>query len=439
MVIIMKEYGKSIWVDTVNIKEFPKLKSDIETDILIVGGGLCGILTAYKFSKKGYNVVVVEKDRIGMGITKNTTGVVTAQHDTLYSDYIKKIGLKKAKLFLKSNLEAVEEYKKLSEVYDFDLEEVDTYMYTNNDSTSLYDEYEALKCLNFDAEFVDGINLHINCKNAVKYPKQAQINALKLIDQLSRELTIYEHSEILKFDKCYAYTKNNKIKYSKVIITTHFPFIDRLGMYYAKMHQVKSYVIAVKTNTILNEAYIGDKSGDIYLRKYKDYILIGGNDRLTGTKGMSYSNLIKYAKENYKDAKVEYKWSNQDCMTIDLIPYIGEYSILSNNMYIATGFNEWGMTSCMTASNVLLDVIEQKVTEYTKLFNPNRNMIKKDLFKNLGRYVKHLVKKSPKRCTHLGSELIWNEEEKTWECPCHGSKFTQSGEVIHNPTQQDLP
>ena len=97
------------------------------------------------------------------------------------------------------------------------------------------------------------------------------------------------------------------------------------------------------------------------------------------------------------------------------------------------------MTSCMTASNVLLDVIEQKVTEYTKLFNPNRNMIKKDLFKNLGRYVKHLVKKSPKRCTHLGSELIWNEEEKTWECPCHGSKFTQSGEVIHNPTQQDLP
>ena len=100
----MKEYGKSIWVDTVNIKEFPKLKSDIETDILIVGGGLCGILTAYKFSKKGYNVVVVEKDRIGMGITKNTTGVVTAQHDILYSNYIKKIGLKKAKLFLKSNL-----------------------------------------------------------------------------------------------------------------------------------------------------------------------------------------------------------------------------------------------------------------------------------------------------------------------------------------------
>lgn len=434
----MIEHGKSIWVDTVDINKFPKLNSDIETDILVIGGGLCGILTSYYLNKKGYKVILCEKKRIGNGITKNTTAVVTAQHDNLYSDYIKKLGLKKAKLFLEANLFAINEYIELSKLYDFDLEVIDTYMYTTDNSTKLYDEYQALKSLNFDAEFVDGINLQVKCKNAIKYPNQAQINALKLINELSKEITIYEHTDIIKVDSRYAHTKNHRIKYNKVIIATHFPFIDHIGMYYAKMHQTKSFVIAIKDDTPLNASYIGDKKGDIYLRRYKDYILIGGNDRITGSKGMSYSNLIKFAKDNFPNSLVEYKWANQDCMTIDVIPYIGPYSTISNNMYLATGFNLWGMTSSMISAHVLMDVIENKETEYTKLFNPNRNMIKKQLFTNMGRYIKHLLKYSPKRCSHLGSALLWNEEDKTWECPCHGSKYTQTGEIIHNPTQHNL-
>ena len=434
----MIEHGKSIWVDTVKIKDFPRLNCDIETDILVIGGGLCGVLTSYYLTMKGYKVVLVDKKKIGMGITKNTTAVITAQHDTLYSDYIKKLGFRKAKLFLDVNLAAIDEYRKLSKIYDFDFEEIDTYMYTINNSTKLYDEYRALKTLHFDAEFVDGINLHIDCKNAIKYPNQAQMNALKLIDKLSNYLNIYENTDILKVDKNYAYTKKNKIKYNKVIITTHFPFIDHIGMYYAKMHQTKSYVIAIKDDTKIEGSFIGDTMGDIYLRRYKDYILIGGNDRITGSKGLSYSNLIKYARRNYPKGKLMYKWANQDCMTLDVIPYIGPYSNISNNMYLATGFNLWGMTSSMVASQVLIDVIENKETEYTKLFNPNRNIIKKQLFINMGRYIKHLLKYSPKRCTHLGSALTWNEEDRTWECPCHGSKYNEKGEIIHNPTTQNL-
>lgn len=430
--------NKSIWEDTITLPSFNSLNNDIETDILVVGGGITGILTAYYLKQAGFNVVLVEKNKIGSGATKNTTAVVTSLQDTLYQDRVKKLGYKKARLYLTASMDAILEYKNLSNKYNFDYEEIPTYMYTCTNSEKLVHEQNVLKSLEFDTKITDKVKLPFDIQNAIMYPKQAQINALKLISELSKELTIYEHTEIKKITSKYAYTDKFKIKANRIILAIHFPFIDHLGMYYAKMYQTKSYVIAAKTKTKLDGAYISDVSGGLYFRKYHDYILIGGNDRKTGDKGVSFKNIRQFIKKNYPDANIEYEWVNQDCMTLDDIPYIGPYSNFSKNTFIATGFNLWGMTNAMIAAKNLTNLMLNKETEYTKLFNPNRVVINKQLFTNLGRYMKNLLTISNKRCTHLGSALKWNEEEGVWECPCHGSKYESDGTLISEPATTNM-
>lgn len=434
----MIEKGKSVWMDSVTMPSFPPLKQNIETDVVVIGGGLCGILCAYYIKKRGFSVVVVEKDHIGMGITKNTTAVITAQHDTLYKDRIKKDGFEKARQYLHANLVAVEEYRKLSETYDFDFEDKPSYMYTTNQRKELEEELEALHHLGFDAKWKEEIDLPIVITGAIEYPNQAQMNALLLIQCLAKELDIYEETEIKNMDGEYAYTNHHKIKAKKIIFTTHFPFMDRMGMYYVKMYQNRSYVIAIPSTVDLKGTYVDMENGGLYFRKYKDYMLIGGNDRKTGDKGRCFDNLVSFVNEHYKGTIVAYEWANQDCVTLDDMPYIGNYSSFSKNVYVATGFNLWGMTSAMVAAHLLADLMEGKPNPYEKLFNPNRNILKKQLFVNLGRYMKHLLMIKPKRCSHMGSILKWNDEEKTWDCPCHGSRFSKDGELLDNPATKNI-
>ena len=190
--------NKSIWEDTVTLPSFNSLNSDLETDILVVGGGITGILTAYYLKQAGFNVVLVEKNKIGSGATKNTTAVVTSLQDTLYQDRVKKLGYKKARLYLTASMDAILEYKNLSNKYNFDYEEIPAYMYTCTNSEKLIHEQNVLKSLEFDTQILDKVKLPFDIQNAIMYPKQAQINALKLISELSKELKIYENTEIKK-------------------------------------------------------------------------------------------------------------------------------------------------------------------------------------------------------------------------------------------------
>lgn len=430
--------NKILWKDTSSKPSFSSLDKDIETDILIVGGGITGILTAHYLQKAGYKVILVEKNKIGESTTLKSTAVVTAQHDTLYQDRIKKIGLKKTKLFLDASLNAISLYENLSKEYNFDFETIPTYMYTCTDPSKLEYEHTILQTLNFETKIVPSINLPFEVKNAIMYPNQAQINVIKLINELSKDLTIYEDTEVKKVTSKYAYTDKYKIKANKIILTIHFPFIDHLGLYFAKMYQTKSYVLAIKTKDSINGSYISDHPGGLYFRKYKDYLLIGGNDTITGNKTPGFKNLKQFVKRKYPNSKIEYSWVNQDCMTLDNLPYIGSYSNFVKNIYIAAGFNLWGMTNAMIASQVFLSLVNNKETEYTKLFNPNRVVINKQLFTNLSRYMKNLLTISPNRCSHLGSSLKWNEEEGIWECPCHGSKFNVNKEPLNPLTTSKL-
>lgn len=434
----MEKKNNSIWIDSIELPKFKKLETDIETDILVVGGGIAGILIAYKLSEEGKKVVVLEKNKIGMGITKNTTAFITSQQDTLYQERLKKDGYYHTKLYLEANQKAILDYQKLSKTYAFDFEQLSSFLYSTKESKVIEEEAICLQNLGIDAKIKEKIDLPFSIVKAVEFPNQAQMNPLKLIACLSKKLDIYENTTVTKIKKDCVIANEHMVKANSIIITTHFPFVNRLGLYYAKMYQKRSYVVAIKTKDKIDGIYTNLDENDFYFRKYQDYLIIGGNDCKSGTSENHFESIRKFVEQYYPTASITNEWSNQDCISLDDKPYIGQYSGFRKNLYVATGFNLWGMTQAMISANILTDLIMNRDNPYQELFNPNRNMFHKQLFMNLGTYLKNVLKPRRKTCTHLGSALVWNEEEQTWECPCHGSRFSENGEVIDNPTKKEL-
>ncbi len=430
--------GKSLWVDTTTLPSFPTLEENLKTDVVIIGGGLCGILCAYYLQQVGKKVIVLEKNKIGMGITKNTTAVITAQHDVLYAKRIKKDGFAKAKQYLEANLLAVEEYRKLSKRFNFDFEEKDSYLYSTKDITPLEEEVKALQALGVDAKLVDEIPLPFMIKKALKFPRQAQMNALKLINQLAKELSIYEHTNVINIKQNKVYTDKHFIETSHIIVTTHYPFLKRWGMYPVKLFQRRSYVVAIKNSNNIKGTYTNLEKAGFYFRNYQDYLLIGGNDEKTGVYQKQYENLVAFCQKYYPNNPIAYMWANQDCVTLDDTPYIGLYSHFNKHIYVATGFNLWGMTQSMISAMLLKDFITKQKNKYQSLYRPHRPIINKKLFLHMKSFFKNVVKPLKPRCTHLGCSLVWNEVEETWDCPCHGSRFTKEGKVIDNPATKNL-
>lgn len=425
MVIVLK--NESIWKDTVNIDIFPKLNKDIKTNVLVIGGGITGILCAYELKKRNIDVVLIEQGKIGQGISKNTTAFITAQHETLYQDIVRNFSLSVAKEYLKYNLKAVEEFEKLAEKYDFDYEKCSSVMFSSYDEEVILNEKRILDDLGFKTELVDSLPIEeIKIKLGIKFDNQGVLNPLKLIKELSKQLEIYEDTRIIKLGKK-AYTENNTIEFDKVIIATHYPFINRSGMYYAKLRQRISYIAAFKYKEI-KDTYCCIEDG-YYFRGYKDYLIIGGNDR--ETKFSCHRDFLYKIKNNFNIEDVEYYWSNEDIATLDEMPYIGKYDLTHDNWYVATGFNMWGFSWAMASSFILADMIENKIE--STFLNPNRNFMKKQLFVNLLNTLKNMITLKRPRCTHMGVALKHNVIDNTWECPAHGSKFDRFGNPIIDP------
>lgn len=422
--------SKSIWEKDIKIKRFRSLQKDIETGVLVIGAGITGLLCAFELQKRGISVVVVEQNRVGRGITKNTTGFVTAQHETLYQDLIKKFGKKKAKEYLDINLLAVQKYKELGERFDIDFKECPSILYSTISDIKIIKEKEALDSLGYETEFVDSIPLDIPIKKGIKFSSQAKIHPLKLIKSLAEVLDIYENTKIIKLTNNCAYTKNNKIKFNKVIIATHFPFINRVGLYFMKLYQRRSYVVGLPYESVEGTYCSIDPNG-LYFRSYGDYLLIGGNDRDTKSKCTRSFEEDMY--KLFKNKKFDYSWSNQDTVSLDGVPYIGRYSIFYPSWYVATGFNLWGLTWAMASSIILADQIQKQET--ISIINPRRSMFNTQLFKNLLNTLLNLVTFKTPRCSHLGCALKYNKIEGTWECPCHGSRYTLDGALLNGPAK----
>lgn len=423
--------NKSIWESEVEVDSFPFLNEDIETDVLIIGGGITGLLCAYELKKRNIDCVIAERDKIGKGITKNTTAFITAQHEVLYQDLIGKHGEKKAKEYLMLNLQAIKKYKELGANYDIDFKECTSTLFSNESEDKIAREKVALDSLGYPCNLVDSLPLDIPIKKGLEFKNQATLHPLKLVKNISKELKIYEKTGIERLKSNYAYTKNHKIKFNNVIIATHFPFINHCGLYFMKMYQRRSYVVALKNKKIEGTFCSIDPNG-LYFRSHGDYLIVGGNDR--DTKNICKCNFEKEVTRMFKDKDIEYSWSNQDCITLDEIPYIGQYSILYKNWYVATGFNLWGFTWAMISSWLLADLIEKK--EKHSLVSPQRNMFNKQLLSNIGTTFKNMFTLRTPRCSHLKTALLYNKIENTWECPSHGSRFDKKGNVLDGPAQK---
>lgn len=427
----------SVWCESIKLKNFPKLNEDTKTDVLIIGGGLAGILCAYFLEQQGVNYILVEAEKIGMGITKNTTAKITFQHSLIYSNLIKNYGLELARQYFEANKMALKLYVELCKNMECDFEEKPAVTYSINSVKNIEEEILALEKLNYKAQFLDKIPIPIKISGAIKFENQAQFNPLKFIANISENLNIYEDTFIHKLDENTAFTENAKIGAKKIIIATHFPFINSHGSYFLKMYQSRSYVVAVQSAAQVDGMYVDESQNGMSFRNYKDLLLVGGGDHRTGKGSCGYEGLREFVKVNYPKSREKYFWATQDCMTLDNIPYIGQYSSNTPNWFVATGFNKWGMTSSMVAAKILSGLALEKKNDFSEVFSPSRSILKPQLFVNLGETILNFFTPTLKRCPHLGCALKWNKYEHSWDCPCHGSRFTEQGKIIDNPAKRD--
>lgn len=423
---------KTIW-DNIKLDSYPSLNKDLDTEVLVIGGGICGILCAHRLSKLGKKVVLIEKDRLASKRTGKTTAVATALQDIYYSDLRRTIGPNKAKMFLDANLEAINEYKRLSYIYNFDCEESKSYKYFSNEAL-LEKELSFLKEMGYSAKESTDFEFQKGIK-ALEFSNQLQFNPLMLIKELVKHFTIYENTEIINLKEGQAFTKNYTIKAKHIIVATGYPFLRFKGHFFMRLTQNKSYVMTIENNSKQISNGVGELPSDLYFRTYKNHLIIGGSDQKTGRYYKGFSPIKKYLKAHYNDSHIEYSWVNQDCVSADGLPYIGRYGNFKN-IYVATGFNLWGMTGSMISSMVLADLIDKQANRYAGLFTPKRRTPFLKLMNNILVATINMLTLR-KRCGHLGCGLYYNDIEEVYECPCHGTKYSKDGKLIFNPAKHN--
>lgn len=429
---------KSLWNENISRSDFPTMKNDIKTDVLIIGGGIAGIMTAYFLQEKGVPYVLAEKDRICGGTTGNTTAKITFQHGLIYDKILRGEGVEKAKAYLQANCKAFEKYAELCKNIDCDYEIKDNYVYSLNDRKKLENEMNALSKIGYDAVFAERLPLPINVAGAVCFKNQAQFHPLKFLFSIAKDLNIYEHTFVREMIGTTAVTSGGKIHADKVIVTTHFPFINKHGSYFLKLYQHRSYVIALGNAPNVDGMYVDECKTGYSFRNYNNLLLLGGGGHRTGKNGGNWNELRRFKEKYYPNATEKYFWAAQDCISLDSMPYIGRYSKSTPNLYTASGFNKWGMTGAMLSAMLLSDMVCGIRNDFEEVFSPSRNIIKPRLFINGFEAAKNLITPTKKRCPHLGCALKWNPAEHSWDCACHGSRFSENGKVLDNPANGDL-
>ncbi len=466
------EYNESFWLSTEERKKYKKLENNIECDVCVIGGGITGISCAYYLSKNNFNTVVLERDRIASKTTGHTTAKITSQHDLFYNYLLMSKGEDFAKKYYRSNEQAINEIENIvkKEKIECNFKRVNSYVYTNdiNEVDNIKKEVEAVKSIDGDCSYVTEVEIPIKIKGAIKFPNQAKFNPIKYINGLCDVIEknngkIYEHTKVIEYKKdddifkvLVETNQENYIVQSKyLVVATRYPIFNVPGYHFIKMYQEISYAVASKMpkDLKIDDMYICVEKPVISIRTAKynneDYLLVIGNNHKTGeninTKER-YKILEDTAKELTKN-KVDYKWNTEDCIGLDKIPYIGKYSNMTENMYVATGYKKWGMTSSNIAANIIADLIMGKDNEYLEIYDSTRlEPIKNS--QEVGNMLKEISKsiiaprlditREKQYCTHLGCELTWNELTKTWDCPCHGSRFEENGESIEAPSIKNM-
>ena len=353
----------TIWTKTSKIPAFSPLDHSIRAEVAVIGGGMAGILTAFFLKRAGKDVVVLEGNRVGSGQTAGTTAKITISHNLIYERLLREAGEEKARKYVSANKRALKMYSQLvqEEQIDCDFRECSSYLYSLTDTEQIKREVEAAIRLGIEAKFTRNTELPFPVAGSICYQKQAAFHPL-LSKALAEQLVIYEHTKVTGVEDGKIYTEHGNVLADTVVFASHYPIMNTPGYYFARMHQERSYVLALKQAQHLEHLYLGvDPGEDFSFRNFREFTLFGGAGHRTGENGTGgqYQKLERRAKEYWGDCETVYKWSAQDCMTLDAIPYIGLYTGKRKKWYVETGFGKWGMTSSMAAAWMVTEQICQ--------------------------------------------------------------------------------
>ncbi|KUP04003.1 (2Fe-2S)-binding protein [Bacillus coahuilensis p1.1.43] len=495
-------YPESYWLRAERAS-YPSLHENLEVDVAVVGGGIAGITSAYLLAKEGKSVVLLEADQVLGGTTGHTTAKISAQHGLIYEELIQHIGEEDAKLYYESNRDALHFIKEAIETEgiacDFTHEDAYIYSVSEKKAHAIEKEWEAYKKLGIDGEILDRIPFSISTTKAIKMSNQAQFHPVNYLRGLLETFTqlggqVFEHTVCIDVEDeetaVKVITKKGPtVTCQHVVAATHFPFYDGNGLYFARMEPERSYTLAVKSKeTYPGGMYLSadDPKRSLRSTEYngEKLILVGGENHKTGEgieTSKHYEHLLAFAEETVGVDSIPFRWSAQDLLTLDKIPYIGYVTKKKTRVLVATGFQKWGMTLGTVAGKLVTDIICDRANPYKELYDPSRfhadPSIKKFMKMNsdvayrffegkldflqrksvddvgidkgspvhfrgsrAGAYrdehgAVHIVDTT---CTHLGCECEWNDGERTWDCPCHGSRFSYKGDVVEGPADQPL-
>ncbi|WP_064092029.1 FAD-dependent oxidoreductase [Rossellomorea aquimaris] len=490
------------WRENVQLPLFKKLEKNLKVDVTVVGGGIAGITTAYLLAKGGKKVALIEANRLLNGTTGHTTAKITAQHSLIYDELIQHFGEEYAKKYYQSNQKALQFIQDTihSEQIECQYSEEDSFVYATTDhyASKVKMEYEAYKTLGITGELVEDLPIDITIKNAITMKSQAQFHPLKYFKKLvdsylnlggqiyegtaAKTINEGENTQVVTMDGYHLDSQH-------VAICSHFPFFDGMGLFFTKMYAERSYIIGVKSKKEFpGGMYLSAENPTRSLRFQEDengekIVFIGGDNHKTGQGKDTmehYEALKQYGEEVLGVEEVCYRWSAQDLITLDKVPYIGKLTKKHPTIFVATGFKKWGMTLGTLAGQIISDQIMGNHNIYADLYTPSRFVadpsikhffkqnvnvagqlvkgklqipIKKpeDLYNGEGDVVNlngrrcgafrddkgqlHLVDTT---CTHLGCECEWNHGDHTWDCPCHGSRFSIDGNVLEGPADKPL-
>ncbi len=434
-----------------------------EAEVIVIGGGITGLLTAYFLQQAGKQVLVLEADEAASGQTGRTTAKITSQHGLFYDKLIKNVGEDVARLYAHAHEDAIGAYEKLvkEQKIDCDFKRLPAYLYSVENAEGLRREVKAAERLGLPAKFVHQVNLPFKTVGAVCFENQAQFHPLKFVEAIAKKLEIREHTPVRNVKGNEIFTDKGVFWAKKIIFATHYPIVDFPGLYFLRQHQERSYVLAVTDCPELDGMYYGADEGGLSLRSLGDVLLIGGGGHRTGKNktGGAYEALRRAAERYFPGSREVGHWSAQDCVPHDGIPFIGQYFYGCRDWYVATGYQKWGMTSAMVAARLLTDMLTGVKNPYEAVFTPGRHHVKAafpNLMKDVGESICGLTAgwipglgqkvesgdgKSVKvpRCAHLGCKLTWNPDEESWDCPCHGSRYDKNGKLLDEPARRNLP
>ena len=475
---------ETLWTKTDSAAPRPPLYGDTEAEVAVIGGGMAGILTALLLHERGVRAVVLEAGRVGSGTTSCTTAKITSQHGVIYAGLIERFGREKAQQYARANQRAVESYARVVKQYDIgcDFEKTDAILYSHAHEEVMRREAEAAQSLGLPASFTNRLALPLRISGAVRFTEQAQFHPLKFLYAAADLLTVYERTPVERVEGHDAVTPRGRVRAKKLVFACHYPFVNFPGLYFARMHQERSYVLALENAPIPKGMYYGYEAYACSMRGCGNVTLLGGGAHRTGKnpQGGHYDALREAAKILFPDSREVGHWSAQDCMTASGVPYIGRFSRKSEDFLVATGFRKWGMSSAMAAAEILSGLICDGGHPDADIFDPTLlSQQRPDRVANegvhavcgLAKRVLHGQAGMPQElpvgqggtavvdgrqmgvyraseteyyavelaCPHLGCRLEWNPDDKSWDCPCHGSRFDYRGNRLSAPAQTALP